>query len=199
MEQKYISIAADGELYFDSVAHGTLNEYNIGEANAELRENTVGCRREAEYGIDRDIKLSKILLYFGIGFSGIFVIASIIMTIVLNWGFCALIAVSGVGLLLCLLYLLIQIKEQKCNAHILDYGDIYFAQVMKSSPGLFSAKLQCACVIDGVPRLLKYRTNLYTFAVLQKKDYIFIAYDKVMQKLLPIRLFEKYASDQKRY
>ncbi len=197
MEQKYISVAADGELYFDSIAHGTLNEHNIDEANAELAERAEGCRREAEHNIDRDIRLGKILLYFGIGFASIFVIASIVMTIVLDWGFFALIVLSGVMLLLCLLFLLIQIKEQKRNARIRDCGDLYFAQIMKSPAGLFSSKLQCACVIDGVPRLLKYRTNLGTFAVLQKKDYIFIAYDKATQKLLPVRLFEKGDVNQK--
>ncbi|MDE7107584.1 MAG: hypothetical protein K2O39_04600 [Clostridiales bacterium] len=191
MEQKYIRVAADGELFFDRVAHGTLNERNIDEANAELAERAVNCRREAEHNIDKDIRMGKILLYIGIVFAGIVVIASTVMTIVLDWGIFIMIVLSGFMLLLCLLFLLIQIKEQKRNARIRDCGDLYLAQVVKSPAGLFSAKLQCACVIDGAPRLLKYRTNMGTFAALQKKDYIIIAYDKATEKFLPIRLFEK--------
>ena len=195
MEQKY-TCTIDGEIVFNN-ACGALNEHNIDEANAELAERAACCRREAEHNIDRDIRLGKILLYFGICFASIFVIASTVMTIVLDWGFFALIVLSGAMFLLCLLFLLIQIKEQKRNAHIRDNGDLYWAQVVKSPAGLFSAKLQCACVIDGAPRMLKYKTNMGTFTVLQKKDYIIIAYDKTTQKILPIRLFEKGDDNQK--
>lgn len=197
MEQKYIRIAADGELFYDSVALGSLNERNICEANTELAERAANCRREAEHNIDKDIKLGKILGYIAIGFGGLTTIASIVMTIVLDWGFFALIILCGIMLVFGLSVVLIAVKNQKRNACIRDCGDLYWAQVVKSPAGLFSAKLQCACVIDGAPRLLKYRTNLATFTQLQKKDYIIIAYDNATQKLLPIRLFEKGDGNQR--
>ena len=191
MEQKYISVATDGELFYNSIEHGTLNERNIDEANAELAQIAANCRREAEHNIDKDIKIGKILGYIAIGFGGLTTIASIVMTIVLDWGFFALIILCGIMLVFGLSVVLLAVKNQKRNAHIRDNGDLYFAQVVKSPAGLFSAKLQFACVIEGQPRLLQYKTNMGTFSALQKKDYVFIAYDKATDKFLPIRLFEK--------
>lgn len=157
MEQKYISVAADGELFYNSVAHGCLNERNIVEANAELADRAVGCRREAEHNIDKDIQTGKILGCIAVGFGGLTTVASIVMTIVLYWGFFALIILCGIMLVFGLTVVLLAARNQKRNVHIRDSGELYWAQVVKSPAGLFSAKLQCACVIDGAPRMLKYK------------------------------------------
>ncbi|MDE7164078.1 MAG: hypothetical protein K2O04_01475 [Clostridiales bacterium] len=188
MEQKYICVD-NGELMFNSSAHGTLNEQNISEANAELIERAVGCRREAEHYIDKDVKVDKVSACIAIGIGGIFTIVSTIWTIVLDWGFFMLIVLSGILLLFGLAVLLFCIKKQKQNAHIRDCGDLFFAQIEKAPLRLFGTKLKCACIIDGQPRLLVRGISSATYTALQKKMDIIIAYDKSTEAFLPIRLF----------
>ena len=186
MEQKYIRVA-DGELVYNNV--GTLNEHNIDEANAELADMATDCRRESEYYIDKDVLNTKIMSFLAIAVGVIVTIISIVWTITLDWGFFALIIMSALLLLFGLFALLYIIYKQKSNKRIRDNGALYFAQPVKAPTPIFTAKLKCACIIDGKACMLKYRTSPATFAALQKKEYIIIAYDKMTNKFLPVRLF----------
>lgn len=188
MEQKYICVS-DGQLVFDCGTHRTLNEHNIDEANAELAEMACNCRREAEVRIGKNINQNLFYSYSYIALGVIVIIPSIVVTIFLDWGFFGLIVLGGIALAIGVGVLINSIRQQKACLQLLKSEQLYFAQIVKAPKPLFIAKLQCACVIDGQPRVLTCRINWETYYELQKKTYIIIAYDKATESFLPIRLF----------
>lgn len=177
----------DGELTFEADCCKEIDEAFLKRANCLLQEEAHNCRKELSAPLT--LGIDKVAGYLSL----IVGVAACVVAIVLAATFDSVYALIGVAGFACIflgVYALHSVKRQTAwRNYVFNDCDVYCAKLVSESFLTSFVDVTFEVCIDGNVITSTCKLNFGSFNVLQDVPLFVVAYDKMADKFVPIKLF----------